>query len=381
MTQVEAPERWRRARKTAGPIQHFAPIRLSPEQRSYLRRRRRADVVLGGLGLAVSALPMLMISAGVLATMGRPILFTQERVTQDGRVFRLRKFRSMLAAASGGSDSDAARLVPFGRLLRATSLDELPSLWNVVCGDMSLVGPRPLPSTYLGRYSADQFARHTIPAGLTGYAQVHGRNAVAWDDRLAMDQEYVRRVGLDLDLRILMDTVSAVLSRHGVTDEGGVSMAVFPGPQSTTDLEMAGPDADGAWACRDREGRVVLEGDALLLEPGLVRLQISEGPGAAEVEGELLDEALLLLASRLRKELDAEWAFLAPGTDPGPALADALARSGYAAADSPDCGPPSTVPPLAVSEGGTSMIAYLGLPEAGSSRSRVVESDATTRLS
>ncbi|MEV0869247.1 sugar transferase [Brachybacterium paraconglomeratum] len=362
MTQVEAPERWRRARKTARPIQHFTPIRLSPEQRSYLRRRRRADVVLGGLGLAVSALPMLMISAGVLATMGRPILFTQERVTQDGRVFRLRKFRSMLAAASDGSDSDAARLVPFGRLLRATSLDELPSLWNVVCGDMSLVGPRPLPITYLGRYSADQFARHTVSAGLTGYAQVHGRNAVAWDDRLAMDQEYVRRIGLDLDLRILMDTVSAVLSRHGVTDEGGVSMAVFPGPQSTTDLEMVGPDSDGAWACRDREGRVVLEGDALLLEPGLVRLQISEGPGAAEVEGELLDEALLLLASRLRKELDAEWAFLARGTDPGPALADALARSGYVVPGSsvrfPVASPPPSVP-----DGGQSLIAYLGLPE------------------
>lgn len=362
MTQVEAPERGCGARTTAGPIQHFTPIRLSPEQQSYLRRRRRADVVLGGLGLAVSALPMLMISAGVLATMGRPILFTQERVTQDGRVFRLRKFRSMLAAASDGSDSDAARLVPFGGLLRATSLDELPSLWNVVRGDMSLVGPRPLPSTYLGRYSADQFARHTIPAGLTGYAQVHGRNAVAWDDRLAMDQEYVRRVGLDLDLRVLLDTVSAVLSRHGVTDEGGVSMAVFPGPQSTTDLEMAGPDADGAWACRDREGRVVLEGDALLLEPGLVRLQISEGPGAAEVEGELLDEALLLLASRLRKELDAEWAFLTPGTDPGPALADALARSGYVVPGSsvrfPVASPPPSVP-----DGGQSLIAYLGLPE------------------
>ncbi|MFD4009178.1 sugar transferase [Brachybacterium paraconglomeratum] len=362
MTQVEAPERWRRARKTARPIQHFTPIRLSPEQRSYLRRRRRADVVLGGLGLAVSALPMLMISAGVLATMGRPILFTQERVTQDGRVFRLRKFRSMLAAASDGSDSDAARLVPFGRLLRATSLDELPSLWNVVCGDMSLVGPRPLPITYLGRYSADQFARHTVSAGLTGYAQVHGRNAVAWDDRLAMDQEYVRRIGLDLDLRILMDTVSAVLSRHGVTDEGGVSMAVFPGPQSTTDLEMVGPDSDGAWACRDREGRVVLEGDALLLEPGLVRLQISEGPGAAEVEGELLDEALLLLASRLRKELDAEWAFLARGTDPGPALADALARSGYVVPGSSVRFPVAS-PPLSVPDGGQSLIAYLGLPE------------------
>lgn len=362
MTQVEAPERGRGARTTAGPIQHFTPIRLSPEQRSYLRRRRRADVVLGGLGLAVSAVPMLMISAGVLATMGRPILFTQERVTQDGRVFRLRKFRSMLAAASDGSDSDAARLVPFGRLLRATSLDELPSLWNVVRGDMSLVGPRPLPSTYLGRYSADQFARHTIPAGLTGYAQVHGRNAVAWDDRLAMDQEYVRRVGLDLDLRILLDTVSAVLSRHGVTDEGGVSMAVFPGPQSTTDLEMAGPDADGAWACRDREGRVVLEGDALLLEPRLVRLQISEGPGAAEVEGGLLDEALLLLASRLRKELGAEWAFLTPGTDPGPALADALARSGYVAPGSSVRFPVASPPP-SVLDGGQSLIAYLGLPE------------------
>ncbi|HJF49970.1 MAG TPA: sugar transferase, partial [Brachybacterium paraconglomeratum] len=229
MTQSGAPGRGRRARTIVGPIQHLDPIRLSPGQQSYLRRRRRADVVLGSIGLAITALPMLAISAGVMVTMGRPVLFTKERMTQDGRVFRLRKFRSMRAVAPDGSDDDAARLVPFGRMLRETSLDELPSLWNVVRGDMALVGPRPLTTDYSGRFSAEQFARHTVPAGLTGYAQVHGRNSLAWDDRLTMDQEYVRRVGLVLDLRILVDTVTAVLHRRGVTDEDGVSMADFPG--------------------------------------------------------------------------------------------------------------------------------------------------------
>ena len=127
MTAPGASGRGRRARAIVGPIQHLSPIRLSPAQRGYLRRRRRADAVLGGIGLAVSALPMLAISVGVLATMGRPVLFTQERMTQDGRIFHLRKFRSMRHVAPDGSDDDAARLVPFGRLLRETSLDELPS--------------------------------------------------------------------------------------------------------------------------------------------------------------------------------------------------------------------------------------------------------------
>ena len=370
MTQSGAPGRGRRARTIVGPIQHLDPIRLSPGQQSYLRRRRRADVVLGSIGLAITALPMLAISAGVMVTMGRPVLFTQERMTQDGRVFRLRKFRSMRAVAPDGSDDDAARLVPFGRMLRETSLDELPSLWNVVRGDMALVGPRPLTTDYSGRFSAEQFARHTVPAGLTGYAQVHGRNSLAWDDRLTMDQEYVRRVGLVLDLRILVDTVTAVLHRRGVTDEDGVSMADFPGPQSATDLELfgpaaRGPDADGTFTCRDREDRIVLAGTATLLEPGLVQLTLRLGEGAQDAADTLLDEALLLLASRLRVVHRAEWACLAPGEEPGPELAASLARSGYAAPDAPVRYPTADLPPAQVPEGTPALIAFLGIPEEG----------------
>jgi lipopolysaccharide/colanic/teichoic acid biosynthesis glycosyltransferase len=379
MTTPDAPGRGRRARAIVAPVQHLSPIRLSPGQHSYLRRRRRADAVLGGIGLAVSALPMLVISAGVMATMGRPVLFTQERMTQDGRIFRLRKFRSMRAVAPDGSDDDSARLVPFGKLLRATSLDELPSLWNVVRGDMSLVGPRPLTTDYFGRFSADQFARHTVPAGLTGYAQVHGRNALAWDDRLSMDQEYVRRLGLVLDLRILLDTVTTVLRRHGVTDEGGVTMADFPGPQSTSELEMTGPDADGAFVCRDREERSVLEGTATPLEPGLVELRLRLGPGAAEAEDALLDEALLLLASRLRVVHEAEWACLAPGEEPGPELTASLARSGYAAPGAPVRYPTAELPPAEVPGGAPAMIAFLGLPEEGFARPYPTSTDTTAR--
>lgn len=381
MTIPGAPGRGRRARAIVGPIQHLNPIRLSPRKRSYLRRRRRAEAVLGGIGLAVSALPMLVISAGVMVTMGRPVLFTQERVTQDGRVFLLRKFRSMRQVAPDGSDDDAARLVPFGRLLRETSLDELPSLWNVVRGDMSLVGPRPLTTDYVGRYSADQFARHTVPAGLTGYSQVHGRNALAWDDRLSMDQEYVRRLGLGLDLRILLDTVTAVLRRDGVTDEGGVSMADFPGPQSTTDLDLVGPDAGGAWACRDRQDRVVLEGDATLLEPSLVQLRIRPGPAGDGAADTLLDEALLLLASRLRAVHQAEWACLAPDEEPGPALAASLARSGYAAPGAPVRYPTADLPPATIPGGAPAMIAFLGLPEEGFARPLHLVTDSEERTS
>ncbi|WP_197466603.1 sugar transferase [Brachybacterium sp. sponge] len=381
MTLPGAPGRGRRARAIVGPIQHLDPIRLSPGQQSYLRRRRRADAVLAGIGLAVTALPMLAISAGVMASMGRPVLFTQERVTQDGRIFRLRKFRSMRAVAPDGSDDDAARLVPFGRLLRETSLDELPSLWNVLRGDMSLVGPRPLTTDYIGRFSAEQFARHTVPAGLTGYSQVHGRNSLAWDDRLTMDQEYVRRLGLDLDLRILIDTVTAVLRRDGVTDEGGVSMSDFPGPQSTTDLELHGPEDDGTWVCRDREERIVLEGTAALLEPGLVELTIRLGPGAGGAADTLLDEALLLLASRLRVVHEAEWACLAPGEEPGPELAASLARSGYAAPGAAVRHPTADLPPTTVPGGTPALIAFLGLPEEGFARPLQLVRDSEERTS
>ncbi|MBB5832721.1 sugar transferase [Brachybacterium aquaticum] len=371
-----------------GPVQHRYPLRLTTQQRRYLARRRRVEAVLAGLGLVVMALPMLIISGGVAMTIGRPVLFTQERITQDGRVFRLRKFRSMRLPVPG-AEEDWDRLVPFGRLLRETSLDELPSLWNILVGDMSFVGPRPLPTFYLGRYSADQFTRHAVPAGLTGYAQANGRNGISWEERLAMDQEYVRRVGLAMDLRILRDTVWTVLRRHGVTDEGGVSMALFPGPQSTVDLDMNGPDGQGRWHCADRRGCTVLEGE-LQVEGDVawVRLEgpsadahaadgspadgltadapvTDEGPALATHPSEPtpLDEALLVLASRLRREHEVEWLFLDLSEEPADALGAALERAGFAA---PGTGPrfaSRRPPPLDLREPVPRLVAFAGPPE------------------
>lgn len=295
------------------PPQRREPVQLAPRQQRYLRLRRGAECVLAGGALLVAAAPMGLAALGVLLTMGRPVLFQQQRVTQGGRLFELQKFRSMREPDGSGRDDDASRLVPFGRFLRATSLDELPSLWNIMKGDMSFVGPRPLTTDYLGRFSAEQFTRHAVPAGLTGLAQVNGRNSVTWDERLRLDQDYVRRLGPALDLRIMAATVLTVLRRGGVTDSGGVSMSDFPGPQSTTRLELHGFTAEGAWECRSREGVTVLAGRMTLLEDAAVEVEFSTMPrgrasSAARAPGPAeLDEVLLLLLSRLRHLHDTEW--------------------------------------------------------------------------
>ena len=354
-----------RAPAVVRPIQHLDPVRLSTRQLTYLRRRRLADVVLASIGLVVAAVPMAVVSAGVLVTMGRPVLFTQERRTQDGRAVRLQKFRSMRAVAPDGSDSDAARLVPFGRFLRASSLDELPSLWNIVRGDMSLVGPRPLTADYLGRFSAEQFARHAVPAGLTGYAQVNGRNALGWDDRLSLDREYVGRFGPALDLRILRDTVATVVRRDGVTDDSGVSMSDFPGPQSTIRLEMEGPDSEGDWVCRNREGATLLQGGSELRDGGVAVLTLHLGPGQSGEDAPLLDEAILLLVSRLRARSDVEWGGFLESRDLPEALAEALTRAGFVAPSAAVRFPTQELPPAEVSEEPVALIAHLGLPDEG----------------
>ncbi len=183
------------------------------------------------LGLALPALfllaPLLAGLALVVAVgLGRPVLFRQGRPGLGGRLFTLLKFRTMTDAvdAAGLPLSDEARLTRLGRTLRALSLDELPELWNVVKGDMSLVGPRPLLPRYLSRYSARQARRHEVRPGLTGWAQVNGRNALDWDRRLELDVWYVDRVSPLLDLRILGLTVWRVLARHGVSAEGHATM-------------------------------------------------------------------------------------------------------------------------------------------------------------
>jgi sugar transferase EpsL len=176
--------------------------------------------------------PVLLITAVVVRlSLGAPVLFRQVRPGRNGRPFTLYKFRTMRDAtdAAGHTLPDGERLTNVGRVLRNWSLDELPELWNVVNGDMSLVGPRPLLMEYLALYSTAQARRHNVRPGMTGWAQVNGRNAPSWDERLALDVWYVDHHSLALDLRILVRTIAVVLARHGVTQPGHATMERFRG--------------------------------------------------------------------------------------------------------------------------------------------------------
>ncbi|MFF5173134.1 sugar transferase [Micromonospora sp. NPDC000089] len=190
--------------------------------------KRLVDLVLAAMALLVAGPVMAVVALLVLATMGRPVLFRQTRLGRHGRPFTILKFRSM-ATGGDGSDSDAARLTPLGRRLRDTSLDELPSLWNVLRGDMSLVGPRPLPTQYRFRYTPEQFRRHLVRPGLTGLAQVNGRNGLGWDEKFEYDVWYVDHRTLPLDLRIMVRTAVTVLRREGITAPGAATAHEFHG--------------------------------------------------------------------------------------------------------------------------------------------------------
>lgn len=192
------------------------------------------------LMLTIPALVLLAPLLGLLALLvrwrlGSPVLFRQERPGLGGRPFTLRKFRTMRDTrdAEGNLLPDEERLTPFGLWLRRTSLDELPELVNVLCGEMSLVGPRPLLVRYLSRYSPTQARRHEVRPGLTGWAQVNGRNALAWDDRLALDVWYVDHLSLGEDLKILCLTVWIVVTRAGVTPRDRLISEEFLGPAQT----------------------------------------------------------------------------------------------------------------------------------------------------
>lgn len=202
--------------------------------RRYDRYKRLADVVLASIGLAATAPIQILVAVAVRRHLGSPVLFRQQRPGLHGKPFVLIKFRTMNAedAAANGGASDGARLTAFGRWLRATSLDELPTLWNVMRGDMSLVGPRPLLMAYLDRYSSEQARRHEIRPGITGLAQVRGRNTLTWQDKLASDVEYVNNRNLALDLRILARSVSRVLRREGTSAPGEATMGEFLGEGS-----------------------------------------------------------------------------------------------------------------------------------------------------
>ena len=192
------------------------------------RRLKRAVDVAAALGGLVLAAPLLGVAAAaVRVSMGSPVLFEQERPGLHGAPFKLRKFRTMKQAPEGVPDAE--RLTPVGRLLRTTSIDELPALWNVLRGDMSMVGPRPLLMRYLPRYSPEQARRHEVLPGLTGLAQVRGRNALSWPEKFALDVWYVDNWSLALDARIIVETVLSVVSRRDINAPGHATMPEFMG--------------------------------------------------------------------------------------------------------------------------------------------------------
>ncbi len=196
--------------------------------------KRPLDIALTLLALPV-ALPLLGVAAvAVRLALGAPVLFTQARVGRHGRLFafyKLRTMREALDPATGRPLPDGARLTRLGRWLRKTSLDELPQLWHVLTGEMSLVGPRPLLPHYLPLYSAAQARRHRVRPGLTGWAQVNGRNALTWPAKLALDTWYADHCRLGLDLRILVLTAARLLRPRGINAPGEATMAEFRGEQ------------------------------------------------------------------------------------------------------------------------------------------------------
>ena len=191
--------------------------------------KRLTDIVVAAMVLILSSPVLLAIAMGTRMSMGSPILFRQVRPGRGGVPFTIFKFRTMLPKADNECDDDAARLTRFGAGLRATSLDELPGLWNVLVGDMSLVGPRPLLMDYLPLYSAEQFRRHEVRPGVTGLAQVSGRNALSWEQKFALDVWYVDHRSTWLDIKILWRTIVKVLAREGISAEGEMTMPRFMG--------------------------------------------------------------------------------------------------------------------------------------------------------
>lgn len=203
--------------------------------------KRLFDIFGAALGLVLLALPLALVALVVAIGLGRPVFFRQVRPGIGGRPFRLIKFRTMLDAvdSDGKPLDDAVRLTRLGRFLRASSLDELPELWNVLRGDMSLVGPRPLLMHYLPLYSPEQARRHEVRPGLTGWAQVNGRNALSWPEKLALDVWYVDHRSFRLDLRILLMTVARVLARAGISAEGSETMPEFRGESARAETDRA----------------------------------------------------------------------------------------------------------------------------------------------
>lgn len=193
---------------------------------------KRAVDILASAGALVVLSPVLLgVAYMVRKNLGSPVLFRQVRPGMHGKSFEMIKFRTMRDAvdAQGNVLPDHERLTPFGRFLRSTSLDELPELWNVLKGDMSLVGPRPLLMEYLPLYSPEQARRHDVRPGVTGWAQINGRNAISWEDKFKLDVWYVDNQSLWLDIRIIFLTIKKVVVRDGISAEGEATMSKFTG--------------------------------------------------------------------------------------------------------------------------------------------------------
>lgn len=193
--------------------------------------KRLFDLLAALLALLLLALPLLLLIWLVRRKLGSPVFFHQVRPGLDGKPFEMVKFRTMTdeRGPDGQLLPDAVRLTPFGRFLRSTSLDELPELWNVLKGDMSLVGPRPLLMEYLPLYTSEQARRHEVRPGVTGWAQVNGRNAISWEEKFELDVWYVDHQSLWLDIKILWLTVKKVLVRDGISAAGEATMSKFTG--------------------------------------------------------------------------------------------------------------------------------------------------------
>lgn len=196
--------------------------------------KRFVDLTVALLLLVLLSPLLAIVAIGVWLDVGTPVLFRQVRPGLHGKPFTLFKFRTMRGAHAGepGAHTDEHRITRFGHWLRASSLDELPELWNVVRGDMSLVGPRPLLMRYLPLYTAEQMRRHDVLPGLTGWAQVNGRNALSWEEKFSLDLWYVDNMSLLVDLRILLRTCASVFRREGISHEKSATMPEFTGSRA-----------------------------------------------------------------------------------------------------------------------------------------------------